>query len=42
MCKTFLQNEEVTKEEIEEMKKLIASFDEEECQEEEKDDTKSN
>ena len=41
MCKTFLQNEEVTKEEIEEMKELIASFDEEECQEEEKNDTKS-
>lgn len=42
ICKTFLQNEEVTKEEIEEMKKLIASFDEGECQEEEKNDTKSN
>ncbi|UEA31926.1 BlaI/MecI/CopY family transcriptional regulator [Granulicatella elegans] len=43
ICKTFLQNEEVTKEEIEEMKKLIASFDEEEeDQEEKKDDTKSN
>ena len=42
ICKTFLQNEKVTKEEIEEMKKLIASFDEEECQEEKKNDTKSN
>lgn len=44
ICKTFLQNEEVTKEEIEEMKKLIASFDEEEKedQEEAKNDTKSN
>ena len=41
MCKTFLQNEKVTKEEIEEMKKLIDSFDEED-QEEEKNDTKSN
>ena len=41
MCKTFLQNEEVTKEEIEEMKKLIASFDEE-GQEEDKDGNKSS
>ena len=44
MSKTFLQNEEVTKEEIEEMKKLIDSFDEEEeeDQEEKNDDAKSN
>ena len=41
MCKTFLQNEEVTKEEIEEMKKLIDSFDEED-QEEDKDGNKSS
>ena len=41
ICKTFLQNEEVTKEEIEEMKKLIASFDEED-QEEDKDGNKSS
>ena len=41
MCKTFLQNEKVTKEEIEEMKKLIDSFDEED-QEEDKDGNKSS
>lgn len=39
ICKTFLQNEEVTKEEIEEMKKLIDSIDEED-QEEDKDGNK--
>ena len=41
MCKTFLQNEKVTKEEIEEMKQLIDSFDEED-QEEDKDGNKSS
>lgn len=41
MCKTFLQNEKVTKEEIEEMKQLIDSFDVED-QEEDKDGNKSS